>query len=116
VRQTNIEPAGRGAGTVRDQPGTGFRLPLKGFAAPDVACHAESGNHSRWSELAMVRPTVAHHSDSERPALGLGRSLSGAQQFSAEWREHVQDRAALAPGGNQARVTQHGRVLAGRRE
>jgi hypothetical protein len=36
-----------------------LRLPPKGLARPNADRDAERGNHSRWSELAMIRPIMA---------------------------------------------------------
>jgi hypothetical protein len=50
-----------------------FRLQPKGLARANADGKAEGGNHSRWSELVMVRPTMTSPPPPARTGAGPGR-------------------------------------------
>jgi MFS family permease len=53
-------------------PRTPFRLQPKGLARANADGNAERGNHSRWSELVMIRPIMASPPPPARTGAGAG--------------------------------------------
>jgi hypothetical protein len=58
--------------TRRTVPPTPFRLQPKGLARANTDGNAERGNHSRWSELVMIRPIMASPPPPARTGAGAG--------------------------------------------
>jgi MFS family permease len=64
-------------------PRTPFRLQPKGLARANADGNAERGNHSRWSELVMIRPIMASPPPPARTRAGPGAIRRGAAQRRA---------------------------------